>query len=203
MGPQYTLVRIYLFVCQHYRGRLAATTQRQSNNDRPDFTDEEVLTIYRPKPFQKARDRQRRSRVRRGSLFRLVSGPAVLSELQSAPKPAKRSIFPTYRQGASGNRGEGSKKNDPPHCGLDANYDRKGTNYDRKGTNYDRKGTNYDRKGTKGLPGEGRLRTDCRHRILFLEGHLLPWDKAARCRRAKKRHAPSSETDWTHFCQRK
>jgi hypothetical protein len=46
MGPQYTLVRIYLFVCQHYRGRLAATTQRQSNNDRPDFTDEEVLTIY-------------------------------------------------------------------------------------------------------------------------------------------------------------
>jgi len=46
MGPQYTLVRIYLFVCQHYRGRIAATTQRQSNNDQPDFTDEEVLTIY-------------------------------------------------------------------------------------------------------------------------------------------------------------
>ncbi len=46
MGPQYTLVRIYLFVCRHYRGRLAATTQRQSNNDQPDFTDEEVLTIY-------------------------------------------------------------------------------------------------------------------------------------------------------------
>ena len=46
MGPQYTLVRIYLFVCRHYRGRLAATARRQSNNNQPDFTDEEVLTIY-------------------------------------------------------------------------------------------------------------------------------------------------------------
>ena len=46
MDLQYTLIRIYLFVCQHYQGRLAATAQRQSNNDQPDFTDEEVLTIY-------------------------------------------------------------------------------------------------------------------------------------------------------------
>lgn len=46
MDPQYTLVRVYLFVCRHYRGRLAATVQRQSNNANPDFTDEEVLTIY-------------------------------------------------------------------------------------------------------------------------------------------------------------
>lgn len=46
MDAQYTLVRIYLFVCRHYRGRLAATVQRQSNNDDPEFTDEEVLTIY-------------------------------------------------------------------------------------------------------------------------------------------------------------
>ena len=46
MDAQYTLVRIYLFVCRHYRGRLAATVQRQSNNDQPEFTDEEVLTIY-------------------------------------------------------------------------------------------------------------------------------------------------------------
>ena len=46
MDAQYTLVRIYLFVCRHYRGRLAATAGRQSNNDEPDFTDEEVLTIY-------------------------------------------------------------------------------------------------------------------------------------------------------------
>lgn len=40
------LVRIYLFVCQRYRGRLGATAQRQSNNSEPGFTDEEVLTIY-------------------------------------------------------------------------------------------------------------------------------------------------------------
>ena len=46
MDVQYTLVRIYLFVCRHYRGRLAATVQRQSNNSEPDFTDKEVLTVY-------------------------------------------------------------------------------------------------------------------------------------------------------------
>ncbi len=46
MDAQYTLVRIYLFVLGHYRGRLAATVQRQSNNDQPDFTDVEVLTVY-------------------------------------------------------------------------------------------------------------------------------------------------------------
>jgi hypothetical protein len=46
MDAQHTLVRIYLFVCRHYRGRLAAAVQRQSNNDQPDFTDEEVLTVY-------------------------------------------------------------------------------------------------------------------------------------------------------------
>ena len=33
-------------MCRHYRGRIAATTQRQGNNDEPGFTDEEVLTIY-------------------------------------------------------------------------------------------------------------------------------------------------------------
>jgi hypothetical protein len=36
--------RIYLSVCQRYRGRLAAMAQRQSNNTDPDSTDEEVLT---------------------------------------------------------------------------------------------------------------------------------------------------------------
>ncbi|WP_251923591.1 transposase [Salinibacter ruber] len=46
MDIQYTLVRTYLFVCRHYRGHLAAAVQRQSNNDQPDFTDEEVLTVY-------------------------------------------------------------------------------------------------------------------------------------------------------------
>jgi hypothetical protein len=46
MDAQHTLVRIYLFVCRHYQGHLAATVQRQSNSDQPEFTDEEVLTVY-------------------------------------------------------------------------------------------------------------------------------------------------------------
>ena len=46
MDVQYTLIRIYLFVLGQYRGRLAAAAGRQSNNDEPAFTDEEVLTIY-------------------------------------------------------------------------------------------------------------------------------------------------------------
>ncbi|PSQ78865.1 MAG: transposase [Bacteroidetes bacterium QH_6_63_17] len=46
MDTASTLVRIYLFICQRYRGRLAAAAQRQSNNANPAFTDEEVLTIY-------------------------------------------------------------------------------------------------------------------------------------------------------------
>jgi hypothetical protein len=46
MDTASTLVRIYLFICQRYRGRLAAAAQRQSNNADPTFTDEEVLTVY-------------------------------------------------------------------------------------------------------------------------------------------------------------
>ena len=43
---QNTLIRVYLFVCRHWTGRLRAIAQRQSNNSDPGFTDEEVLTIY-------------------------------------------------------------------------------------------------------------------------------------------------------------
>jgi hypothetical protein len=46
MDTASTLVRIYLFICRRYRGQLAAAAQRQSNNSDPEFTDEEVLTIY-------------------------------------------------------------------------------------------------------------------------------------------------------------
>ena len=46
MDTASTLIRIYLFICRRYRGRLAAVAQRQSNNTNPKFTDEEVLTIY-------------------------------------------------------------------------------------------------------------------------------------------------------------
>jgi hypothetical protein len=43
MDSPRTLVWIYLFICER-SGRIEALTQRQSNNFRPDFTDEEVLT---------------------------------------------------------------------------------------------------------------------------------------------------------------
>ena len=47
MDFEYTLVRIYLFVCRRYRQRgLWTAAQRQTGNADPDFTDEEVLTIY-------------------------------------------------------------------------------------------------------------------------------------------------------------
>jgi hypothetical protein len=41
-----TLIRVYLFVCRRWAARLHAIAQRQSNNSDPEFTDEEVLTIY-------------------------------------------------------------------------------------------------------------------------------------------------------------
>ncbi|MCS3639268.1 hypothetical protein GGQ09_003257 [Salinibacter ruber] len=85
MDPQYTLVRIYLFVCRHHRGRLAATVQRQSNNSEPDFTDEEVLTTatasYLFGLAKKAGDNQRDSRAGGRSLFGVVPGFTLLSEL--------------------------------------------------------------------------------------------------------------------------
>lgn len=47
MDAQYTLVRIYLFVCRRYRqSGLWTAAPRQTGNADPDFTDEEVLTIY-------------------------------------------------------------------------------------------------------------------------------------------------------------
>ncbi|MCS3662408.1 IS982 family transposase [Salinibacter ruber] len=41
-----TLIRVYLFVCRRWSSGLCTVAQRQSNNSHPDFTDEEVLTIY-------------------------------------------------------------------------------------------------------------------------------------------------------------
>lgn len=40
------LIALYCTVCQCYRSRLANEVQRLSNNCRPQFTDEEVITIY-------------------------------------------------------------------------------------------------------------------------------------------------------------
>jgi hypothetical protein len=46
MAWQDTLIRLYLYICKHYQGRLWLLARRLSNNDQPLFTDEEVLTIY-------------------------------------------------------------------------------------------------------------------------------------------------------------
>ena len=54
MDFRLTLVKIYLFVCER-SGRVEALSQRQSNNSRPDFTDQEVLTVYLFGLFRKRR----------------------------------------------------------------------------------------------------------------------------------------------------
>lgn len=46
MAWQDTVIRLYLYICQHYQDRLWLLAHRLSNNNQPTFTDEEVLTIY-------------------------------------------------------------------------------------------------------------------------------------------------------------
>jgi hypothetical protein len=46
MNWEYHLIETYLFVCYHYEQDLWAIVERMSNNSNPDFTDEEVITIY-------------------------------------------------------------------------------------------------------------------------------------------------------------
>ena len=43
---QLKLIQLYCTVCHYYNSTLAAEVQRQSNNFRPKFTDEESITIY-------------------------------------------------------------------------------------------------------------------------------------------------------------
>jgi len=40
------LISIYLYICDIYDSELKYICQRFSNNDEPDFTDQEVMTIY-------------------------------------------------------------------------------------------------------------------------------------------------------------
>jgi hypothetical protein len=40
------LISIYLYICDIFDSRLKGTCQRFSNNSNPDFTDQEVITIY-------------------------------------------------------------------------------------------------------------------------------------------------------------
>lgn len=46
MAWQDTLIRLYLYICQHYQSHLGLLAHRLSNNNKPQFTDEEVLVIY-------------------------------------------------------------------------------------------------------------------------------------------------------------
>lgn len=46
MAWQDTLIKLYLYVLDHYQGQRWGAAQRLSNNNQPAFTDEEVLTIY-------------------------------------------------------------------------------------------------------------------------------------------------------------
>ena len=40
------LISIYLYICDIYDSSLKNLCQRFSNNDQPEFTDQEVITIY-------------------------------------------------------------------------------------------------------------------------------------------------------------
>ena len=43
---QLELTTLYCNVCEEYHNRLAGVAQRLSNNFRPQFTDEECITVY-------------------------------------------------------------------------------------------------------------------------------------------------------------
>lgn len=74
MDCRYTLVQIYLFVCRRYRAQAQAAAERQSNNSDPDFTDEEVVTVY---------------------LFGIAEQCKTVSESTSMQPIISRSGFPT------------------------------------------------------------------------------------------------------------
>ena len=40
------LISIYLYICDIYDSKLRSECERFSNNNKPDFTDQEVITIY-------------------------------------------------------------------------------------------------------------------------------------------------------------
>ena len=43
---EFKLISIYLYICDIYDSKLRNTCERFSNNNNPDFTDQEVITIY-------------------------------------------------------------------------------------------------------------------------------------------------------------
>jgi len=43
---EFKLIAIYLYICDIYESKLKSVCERFSNNNHPDFTDQEVITIY-------------------------------------------------------------------------------------------------------------------------------------------------------------
>jgi hypothetical protein len=54
--PDTMLIAVYLFVCEQFKSGLWQHVQRFSNNMNPEFTDEEVMTIYLFGIIQKRRN---------------------------------------------------------------------------------------------------------------------------------------------------
>ena len=108
MDPQYTLVRIYLFVCRRYRHRLRACVQRQTGNSDPDFTDEEVLTIYLFGIIEKRRTISEIYDYARDHFpdwfpdLPSYGGYNHLWRLQPASEPVERGFRSARRRGAQG-----------------------------------------------------------------------------------------------------
>jgi len=45
-NKEYKLIEIYVYICEKFKKDLKFSCQRFSNNNKPEFTDEEVMTIY-------------------------------------------------------------------------------------------------------------------------------------------------------------
>ncbi len=53
---EYRLIKIYMYICDMYEQSLKYHCQRYSNNSKPLFSDEEILTIYRDRPSSSRRN---------------------------------------------------------------------------------------------------------------------------------------------------
>ena len=152
MDTASTLVRIYLFICSRYRGRLAAVAQRQSNNADPDFTDEEVLTIY---VFGIIKKRSTISEIHEYVEDHFSDWFPDLPSYQSYNRRLNRlsAVFaPLVQEALSEVSCQKTRKSKDPeagrsHCRLDADY---------------------AGEGAAGLPGNGGLRSTGDGRLLLL-----------------------------------
>lgn len=68
------LIQIYLYCCEHYKSSFFVHCQRMSNNSHPNFTDEEVATIY---------------------LFGIIQGRKTIKEIYEYTQDHLQDWFPT------------------------------------------------------------------------------------------------------------